>query len=103
MAKKHKKAQVRKRTKATVGKREFQDVVYLEKEMDENGVVQIVGMCTCDKWHSSKEATTITKVALEAKKHVESGPCTFRPHAVDPEDEDLAEETDIEVDPTTKE
>jgi len=87
MAKKHNKKwyrpQKRERLRETVGKLEFVDVVYMAKERDEDGVEQVYATCTCDQWRSSPEATTIQKVALEAKAHVQAGPCVFRPHSPD--------------------
>ena len=87
MAKKHNKKwykpQRRDRLKETVGKLEFVDVVYMEKEVDEDGKTQIFATCTCGDWRSSPEATTIQKVAMEAKAHVQAGPCVFRPHSPD--------------------
>jgi hypothetical protein len=113
MSKKNKKPQVRKRQKPTTGQLKFQDVVYLEREKVD-GVVQVYATCTCDKWRSSPEATTITKAALEAKQHVldSGGDCLFRQHDVPadmlPETEEeageyLAGETGTEVEPTPKE
>lgn len=108
-----KKPQIRKRQKPTTGKLEFQDVVYLEREhkLVEGKVTTVVyATCTCDKWRSSPEATTITKCGLEAKQHVieSEGKCKFRKHDVpaemipDSEEEAieyLAGETDTKVDP----
>jgi hypothetical protein len=74
----------RKRLKKTTGELQFVDVIYMQRERDENGDMQLVAVCTCEKWHSSPEATTIMKVAMEAKAHAESGPCILRPH--NPED-----------------
>lgn len=75
--------QQRKKLKKTVGQLEIVDVVYMSKEVDDDGVTQIFAACTCEKWRSSPEATTITKVALEAKEHVQNGPCMFRQHQPD--------------------
>ena len=84
MPKKNRKPQIRKRQKPTTGRVEFTDVVYLEREKDENGKEQVFAVCTCNKWRSSPEATTITKVGLEAKKHVDEsdGKCRLRNHSV---------------------
>lgn len=114
MSKKNKKPQVRKRQKPTVGQLEFTNVVYMERELVD-GKVQIFGTCTCKKWRSSPEATTITKVGLEAKQHVidSDGKCALRSHPVEPTAEDVpaveevmreveagfAGETPIEIDP----
>lgn len=96
MAKKSRnyKPQKRTRLKPTTGQLEFRDVVYLDKIKDAEGVEQVVAFCTCDKWKSSDEATTITKVALEAKAHVDAsnGKCRLRPHDAEPEDIQLTPE-----------
>jgi len=82
----------RKRTKATTGQREFINVCYLEREIID-GKVQVYGVCSCNTWRSSKEADTITKVGLEAKKHIlaSNGKCAFRFHEV-PEDLEEAQQ-----------
>lgn len=87
MPKKHKNyiPQKRFRQHDTVGKLEFVNVVYLEREAvwdpeKEAYVDQVYATCTCDKWRSSPEANTIQKVALEAKEHVNNGPCRLRQH-----------------------
>lgn len=81
MVKKHKgyKPQRRGRLKKTTGKLEFVDVVYMEKETVD-GTQRVYATCTCGKWRSSPEASTIQKVAIEAKAHVDSGPCRLRQH-----------------------
>jgi hypothetical protein len=106
----NKKRAARGRTKPTTGQREFVNVVYMSREIVD-GKVQVYGVCSCNKWRSSKEATTITKVGLEAKAHIlaSDGKCSFRFHEV-PEgmeeatnedvDEVLAEETGIEIEPS---
>ena len=88
MSKKNRKPQTRKRQKPTTGQLEFLDVVYLDRVRDAEGTEQVVAVCTCDKFRSSVEATTITKVAMEAKAHVEAsnGKCRLRPHDEEPED-----------------
>lgn len=73
---------MRTRQKKTVGRLKFTDVVYLEKEKID-GKEQIFATCTCNQWRSSAEATTILKVANEAKAHVDSGPCELRSHTVE--------------------
>ena len=78
-SKKNRKPQVRKRTKPTVGQAEWVDVVYMDRRKVD-GVYQIYAACTCDQWESSPEATTITKVAREAKTHVDGGRCQLRFH-----------------------
>lgn len=82
LKKKHRfrKPQIRIRQKETVGRLELVDVVYMDKEVDDEGTTQIFAACTCGDWRSSPEATTIAKVAMEAKAHVEAGPCMFRQH-----------------------
>lgn len=99
MAKKHKKYVPQKRfpQKETTGHRKFVDVVYMDKEIVD-GVENIYATCTCDKWRSSRDANTITKVAIEAKKHVLAGKCEFRPHdpeEVHPLDQIPEEEVDV--------
>jgi hypothetical protein len=90
MGKGHKRRnppQLRRNTKPTTGQREFINVVYMEKENvfdpeTEETKKQIYATCTCEKWRSSPEATTINKVAMEAKAHVEAseGKCQLRQH-----------------------
>lgn len=90
--KKHKRylPQMRKREKKTTGRREFVNVVYLEKEksfdpVHEEYCERIYATCTCGNWRSSDKADTIAKVGHEAKAHVEAseGKCRLRPHAQD--------------------
>lgn len=127
---KFKKPQIRRRSKRTTGQLQFTNVVYMERERVDDpenpGRKKTVAyaVCTCDKWRSSEAATTITKVGMEAKKHIEAsdGKCAFRYHDI-PDDlndeqltagavtearrkmvaEELAKETSTEVDPTTQE
>lgn len=85
MGKKHfwRKSQVRRRLKPTTGKIEFTNVVYMEKE-DVDGRKQVYGTCTCG-WRTTSEASTIQKVGMEAKAHVEAseGKCKLRQHVLD--------------------
>lgn len=88
MGKGHRRrGQSRKRIKPTTGQREFVNVVYMEKETvfdaeTEETKKQIYATCTCGEWRTSSEATTINKVAMEAKAHVEAseGKCRLRQH-----------------------
>lgn len=121
--KKFKKPQIRRRSKRTTGQLQFTNVVYMERETVD-GVRKVYAVCTCNEWRSSDKAVTITKVGMEAKKHIEAsnGKCAFRFHDI-PDDlndeqltagavtearrkmvaEELAKETTTEVDPTTQE
>lgn len=77
---KHKKPQVRKRTKHTTGYLTLVDVIYMVKEPDGEGGERVFATCTCKEWRSSEEATTITKVGMEGKKHAEESGHQFRRH-----------------------
>lgn len=105
--KKHKnyKPQKRRKLKITTGKLISVDMVYMDREKIEDPETgekkeMVYATCTCGKWRSSNEATTIQKVALEAKAHVESGSgCIFRPHEAEPEEhplEQMTENTDAD-------
>ena len=80
------KPQNRRNTKPTTGYHTLVDVIYMEKEPDgvigENGKEgeRVFASCTCKEWRSSAEATTITKVALEAKAHAEETGHQLRRH-----------------------
>lgn len=85
MSKKHEhyKPQKRHRLKKTVNYLQTVDVVYLDRERID-GVEQVYAICTCGEWRSSPSATTIAKVGLEAKKHVQdSSTCALRQHDAD--------------------
>lgn len=83
--KRNRKIQIRKRIKETTGKLTFVDVVYMERKMGADGVVELYSTCTCDTWRSSLEAKTITAIAKEAKQHVLESGHAFRKHDSDPE------------------
>lgn len=84
MAKKHKgyKAQVRKKQKETVGHIELVevDVIYMDREKDEDGEQQVFASCTCGNWRTSPEAKTFGKIGTEAKQHVEETGHQLRQH-----------------------
>lgn len=86
------KPQFRNRKKKTVGQRTFVDVIYLEKEKNDEGVESLYATCTCG-WRSNEEAKTILKVAMQAKEHASTGLCRLRQHDLNriPEYEILGE------------
>lgn len=102
MPKKHKnyKPQKRSRLKITTGQLVSYDTVYMDREsyfdVEKNEkTIRVYGLCTCGKWRTSEEATTIQKVANEAKAHVENSPgCRLRQHDVIQEQHPLDVMTD---------
>jgi hypothetical protein len=99
MPKKHRKPQVRRRTKPTTGQIELANVIYMDREWIENDeglrVRAAFGACTCGKWRSSPEATTLMKVGIEAKAHAEAGDCVLRFHEMTKEDLQAAKEVKL--------
>lgn len=98
MSQKHKnyKPQKRSRLKVTTGYLTSFDVIYLEKEKvtDEEGeeITRLFATCTCGQWRSSEEATTMVKVAYEAKAHSEaSDHCRLRKHNEPIPNKDISE------------
>lgn len=85
MAKKHKtyKPQRRSKLKPTTGQLILTDVLYMDREKDEEGKYQVYSACTCGKWRSSKGLTSIQKVALEAKAHADETGHRLRFHQED--------------------
>lgn len=79
MSKYEKKPQRRNRTKETVGKLTFVDVVYMERGLADNKAT-LRAVCTCDEWRSSDGALTIKAIAEEAKIHVLNTGHQFRKH-----------------------
>ena len=83
MAKKHKgyKPQQRKRLKPTVGQLQLVDVIYMDRERDEDGKWQVFSACSCGTWRSEKGLTSIQKVAMAGKAHAEETGHQLRFHS----------------------